>query len=141
MVAVNPSTASFATVTGTATLGGATVAAVFANGSFISKTYTILTANGGGAGTFASSGANTNLPSNFSDTLSYDATHAFLNLTLNFTPPSNPNFGGGLNINQQNVANTLTNFFNSTGGIPMVLGTLTPAGLTQASGKLSTGSP
>jgi YVTN family beta-propeller protein/autotransporter-associated beta strand protein len=140
MVAVNPSTASFATVTGTATLGGATVAAVFANGSFISKTYTILTANGGVSGIFASSVANTNLPSNFSDTLSYDATHAFLNLTLNFTPPSNPNFGGGLNINQQNVANTLTNFFNSTGGIPMVFGTLTPAGLTQASGELATGS-
>ncbi len=140
MVAVNPSTASFATVTGTATLGGATVAAVFANGSFISKTYTILTANGGVSGTFASSVANTNLPSNFIDTLSYDATHAFLNLTLNFTPPSNPNFGGGLNINQQNVANTLTNFFNSTGGIPMVFGTLTPAGLTQASGELATGS-
>ena len=51
-----------------------------------------------------------------------------------------PNYGGGLNVNQQNVANALTNFFNATGGIPMVFGTLTPAGLTQVSGELATGS-
>ena len=31
-------------------------------------------------------------------------------------------------------------FFNSTGGIPLVFGTLTPAGLTQASGEVATGS-
>ena len=35
-----------------------------------------------------------------------------------------PNFGSGLNVNQQNVANTLINFFNTTGGIPAVFGTL-----------------
>jgi hypothetical protein len=46
----------------------------------------------------------------------------------------------GLNVNQQNVANALTNFFNATGGIPMVFGGLTPAGLTQVSGELATGS-
>jgi uncharacterized protein with beta-barrel porin domain len=63
--------------------------------------------------------------------------HAYLNLTLGF---AGPNFGGGLNVNQQNVTNTLTNFFNRTGGIPMAFGTLTPAGLTQASGELGTGS-
>ncbi|MGN1285729.1 MAG: autotransporter outer membrane beta-barrel domain-containing protein, partial [Bradyrhizobium sp.] len=34
----------------------------------------------------------------------------------------------------------LVNSFNTTGGIPMVYGTLTPAGLTQASGELATGS-
>ena len=44
----------------------------------------------------------------------------------------------GLNVNQQNVANTLTNFFNATGGIPAVFGTLTPGGLAQASGELAT---
>jgi uncharacterized protein with beta-barrel porin domain len=137
LVQVNPSTASFATVTGTATLGGATVNAAFANGSFISKQYTILIAAGGVSGTFASNITNTNLPQNFSDTLSYDATHAFLNLTLGF---AGPNFGSGLNVNQQNVANALTNFFNANGGIPAVYGTLTPAGLTQVSGELATGS-
>jgi Autotransporter beta-domain len=124
-------------VTGTATLGGATVNAAFANGSFISKQYTILTAAGGVSGTFASNITNTNLPQNFSDTLSYDATHAFLNLTLGF---AGPNFNSGLNVNQQNVANALTNFFNANGGFQAVYGTLTPAGLTQASGELGTGS-
>jgi uncharacterized protein with beta-barrel porin domain len=60
-------------------------------------------------------------------------------VTLNFVP-SAPNFGGGLNGNQQNVANTLINFFNTTGGIPLVFGALTPAGLTQDSGEAATGS-
>jgi uncharacterized protein with beta-barrel porin domain len=73
--------------------------------------------------------------------MSYDPTHAFLNLALNLTPPaSGPNFGGGLNTNQQSVAKTLVNFFNTAGGIPLVFGTLTPAGLTQASGESATGS-
>jgi hypothetical protein len=34
------------------------------------------------------------------------------------------------------VAIALTNFLNSTGGIPLVFGTLTSAGLTPASGEL-----
>ena len=46
--------------------------------------------------------------------------------------------GSGLNVNQQNVANALVNFFNATGGIPAVFGTLTPGGLAQASGELAT---
>src|SRR5262249_15148181 len=54
LVQLDPSAASFATVTGTATLGGATVSAVFANGSYVSKSYTILTASGGISGTFGS---------------------------------------------------------------------------------------
>ncbi|WP_245452624.1 autotransporter outer membrane beta-barrel domain-containing protein [Bradyrhizobium sp. C9] len=142
VVAVNPSTASSANVTGSATLGGAAVNAAFANGSYISKQYTILSA-GSVSGTFGAL-TNTNLPANFTDTLSYDATHAYLNLALNFMPPqpgpTAPNFGSGLNLNQQAIANTLVSYFNTTGGIPMVYGTLTPAGLTQASGKLATGS-
>jgi uncharacterized protein with beta-barrel porin domain len=139
LVQLNPATASFAQVTGTAAPGGATVNATYANGSYVSKQYTILTATGGVSGTFGSL-VNTNLPANFSTSLSYDAHDAFLNLTLNFIPPSSPNFGGGLNGNQQAVGNALTNFFNSTGSIPLVFGTLTPAGLTQASGELATGS-
>jgi uncharacterized protein with beta-barrel porin domain len=144
MVQLNPTTSSFAHVTGAATLGGATVDATFAGGSYISKQYTILTA-GSLTGAFGSV-VNTNLPTNFRTTLSYDAKDAYLNLALNFAPPitpsgpSAPNFGGGLNVNQQNVANTLTNFFNTTGGIPLVFGTLTPAGLTQVSGEAATGS-
>ncbi|NEU96669.1 autotransporter outer membrane beta-barrel domain-containing protein, partial [Bradyrhizobium uaiense] len=137
-VHVTPTAASSTSLNANATLGGATVNAVFANGSYISRQYTILTAAGGISGTFASNIANTNLPQNFSDTLSYDATHAYLNLTLGFAPP--PNFGAGLSINQQNVANTLVNYFNTTGGIQTAFGTLAPAGLTQASGELATGS-
>jgi uncharacterized protein with beta-barrel porin domain len=132
-----PFTASFANVTGTATISGATVNAFFANGSYISKQYTILTAAGGLGNTTFGSLVNSNLPANFTTSLSYDPTHAFLNLTLGF---AGPGFGSGLNINQQNVANALTNFFNATGGIPMVFGTLTPSGLTQASGESATGS-
>ncbi|UFX41996.1 autotransporter domain-containing protein [Bradyrhizobium sp. 41S5] len=137
-VQVTPTAAASTNVNANATLGGATVNAVFANGSYISRQYTILNAAGGISGTFASNIANTNLPTNFTDALSYDATHAYLNLTLGFAPP--PNFGGGLSINQQSVANTLVNYFNTTGGIPTVFGTLTPAGLTQASGELATSS-
>ena len=138
LVQVTPTAAASANVAGTATLGGATVNAAFANGGYISRQYTILTA-GSISGTFGTL-SNTNLPSNFSDTLSYDSSHAYLNLTLSFTPPTTPNFGGGLNINQQHIANTLVNFFNTTGGIPTVYGTLAPAGLTQASGESATGS-
>ncbi|MDA9435547.1 hypothetical protein XH88_27855 [Bradyrhizobium sp. CCBAU 51627] len=138
LVQVNPSTASFASVTGSATLNGASVNAVFANGSYVSKQYTILTANSVG-GTFGSL-ASTNLPTNFSSSLSYDATHAYLNLTLNFTPSPPPNFGNGLSGNQQAIGNALVGFFNATGGIPLVYGTLNASGLTQASGEAATGS-
>jgi uncharacterized protein with beta-barrel porin domain len=135
LVQLNPATASFASVTGTATLSGATVNAIYANGSYVAKTYTILTAAGGVSGIFGSL-VNTNLPANFKTSLSYDAHDAFLNLTLSFVPPPN----GGLNQNQQNVANAIVGFFNSTGSIPLVFGGLTPAGLTQASGESATGS-
>ena len=60
-----------------------------------SKQYTILTA-GSVSGTFAAV-AETNLPSNVHATLSYDATHAYLNLVLNFIAPP----GSGLSGNQQ----------------------------------------
>ena len=42
MVQINPATSSFADVTGAATLGGSTVKAIYANGSYIEKQYTIL---------------------------------------------------------------------------------------------------
>jgi hypothetical protein len=133
-VNVDPAAASFATVSGAATLGGATVNASFAPGSYISKQYTILTA-GSINGTFGTL-ANTNLPANFHDSLSYDATHAYLNLDLNFSTPA----ANTLNGNQNNVANALINFFDTTGGIPMVFAALNANGLSQASGEAATGS-
>jgi hypothetical protein len=64
LVQINPATASFANVTGAATLGGATVNAIYANGSYVAKQYTILSAAGGVSGAFNSL-INTNLPSAF----------------------------------------------------------------------------
>jgi uncharacterized protein with beta-barrel porin domain len=128
-VNVNPSTSSFANVSGAATLGGATVNAIFANGSYIAKQYTILNA-ASISGTFGTL-TNTNLPATFTDTLSYDATHAYLNLTLAFIAPPTT----GLSGNQSNVGNALINYFNTNGGIPLVFGGLTANGLSQASGQ------
>ncbi|MBO4227924.1 autotransporter domain-containing protein [Bradyrhizobium neotropicale] len=133
LVEVSPANADRTNVTGTAALGGATVNAVFAPGSYVTKQYTILNATGGVSGTFSL--VNTNLPASFTSSLSYDANNAFLNLTLNY----GPNYGNDLNGNQRNLANTLTNFFNTTGGIPLAFGALTPAGLSVASGELGTG--
>jgi autotransporter-associated beta strand protein len=136
LVALNPATSSFAAVTGTAALGSsnASVGATFAAGSYVAKQYTILTA-GSVTGTFNPVVANTNLPAGFNTTLSYDPTHAYLDLALSFAPPS-----GGLNGNQQKAANAIVGFFNSNAGIPIVFGGLTPAGLTQISGETATGS-
>jgi len=134
-VNLNPVTSSLTNVSGAATLGGATVNANYAGGSYVTKQYTILNA-GSVSGTFGSL-VNTNLPANFTAALGYDAAHAYLNLSLNFVPPApGPSFGQPLNINQQNVANGLINSFNANGGIPIVFGAVTPGGLTQLSGEI-----
>lgn len=135
LVQVSPTSASRTDVTGTATLGGATVNAVFGQGSYVTKQYTIVHATNGVSGSFATL-VNTNLPSGFSSSLGYDATNAYLDLTLNFALPSS----SGLNVNQQNVASAITNFFNAGGSVPVAFGALTPAGLTQLSGEVATGS-
>lgn len=132
LVQVSSSNASFANVTGAATLGGATVNANFTSGT-VKKQYTILTAAGGLGGTAFNSAVVSNMPT-LNATLSYDTNNVLLNIGVNFTPG-----GGGLTVNQQNVANALTNFFNTTGGIPAAFVALSPAGLTTASGELGTG--
>ena len=135
MIEVSPVNADRTNVTGTANLGGATVAASFAAGTYVAKQYTILNAAGGLGGSTFNALVNTNLPANFKSSLSYDANNAYLNLALVFVPP-----GGSLNTNQQNVGDAIVGFFNRTGGIPLVFGGLTPAGLSQASGETATGS-
>ncbi|BAL79612.1 autotransporter domain-containing protein [Bradyrhizobium cosmicum] len=134
LVQLDPSAASYASVTGAAQLGGATVTANFAAGSYVAKRYTILTASGGVSGTFNTTIVNTSLPSNFHSSLSYDTNDVYLDLALNFGIPS------GLNGNQQRVGDALTNVFNANGGIAAVYATLTAGGLTQASGESATGS-
>ena len=131
LVGLNPATASLAKVIGTASLNGSAGAAFLA-GNYAAKQYTILTAAGGVSGTFGSFDT-LGVPTGFKTSLSYDAKNVFLNLDLVLAKYA------GLNTNQQNVANALTNFFNATGGIPAVFGTLTPGGLAQASGELATG--
>jgi uncharacterized protein with beta-barrel porin domain len=128
MVEISGASSDLTLVAGAVTLGGATVVVV-PTGT-VAKQYTILTAASGLVDTF--SPVVTGVSSNLNPTLSYDANNVYLNFALNY--------GGGLNINQQNVANTLTNFFNSTGGIPAAFASLSPAGLTQVSGELGTGS-
>ena len=90
LVQVNPSTASSANVTagGTATLAG-TVQAAFASGSYVSRTYTILSAAGGRSGTFGSL-TTSNLPAGFTASLSYSATDAILNLTAKLGCATSP---------------------------------------------------
>ncbi|MET4477576.1 autotransporter domain-containing protein [Bradyrhizobium sp. F1.13.3] len=132
LVQVSSSNAGLANVNGAATLGNATVSAMFASGT-IKKQYTILSATGGFGGTTFNPAVVSNMPT-INASLSYGTSNVFLNIGLNFAPS-----GGGLTVNQQNVANTLTSFFNSTGGIPAAFAALTPAGLTTASGELGTG--
>jgi uncharacterized protein with beta-barrel porin domain len=132
LVQLNPTTSTFANVTGIASLNGSAGAA-FLTGSYVAKQYTILTAAGGVGGTFSSFDT-LGMPSGFTSTLSYGANNVILDLHLGFSPPTQ------LNANQQNVANALVNFFNNTGGIPAVFANLTAAGLTQVAGETATGS-
>ena len=153
-VEVSPATADRVTVTGTAVLGGAAVTATFANGSYVARQYTILTATGGVTGTFGTL-TNVNLPAAFKTGLSYDPNNAYLDLTLDFTPTPNPALSApapsaptavsqpasepvpnrNLNPNQTSAANALTAYFKTNGSIPVAYGTLTPQTLTEAAGE------
>jgi autotransporter-associated beta strand protein len=131
LVQINSVTSTFANVTGTAALAG-TVGASFVPGSTVMKQYMILTDACGHTGAFdgaAVIGGSGGLVA----AVSYDATHAYLNFALDYGA------GPGLNVNQQKVGTALNNFFNANGGIPVAFATLAPAGLTQASGELATG--
>jgi uncharacterized protein with beta-barrel porin domain len=132
--------ASFATVTGTATLNGATFNAVFGSGSSITKQYTILTASGGINGSFAAV-SNTNPLAGFLDGLSYAGNNVYLNLTAVLGRST------ALNQNQQNVATALNNYFNNGSSLPPAFagmfgltGAYLANVLAQASGELGTGS-
>ncbi|WFU58641.1 autotransporter domain-containing protein [Bradyrhizobium pachyrhizi] len=132
LVGLNSTASALAKVSGSATLAGSVGVSVAA-GSTIAKQYTILSAAAGRNGTFVGVDS-TGLPSNLVATLGYDASNAYLNFTLDYGAKSK------LNVNQQNVATTLQNFFNANGGINAVFAGLSPAGLTQASGEGATGS-
>jgi autotransporter-associated beta strand protein len=147
LIQVNPSTASSSNVSGSASLAG-TVQAAFAAGSYVARTYTIVSAAGGLGGTMFNALTTSNLPAGFTALLSYTATDAILNLTATLGQPSGPSTlgTGGLSINQMNVANALNNFFNNGGTLPpafvSIFG-LTGANLANAltllSGEAATG--
>jgi autotransporter-associated beta strand protein len=132
MIQVSAANAGLTNVTGTAALGGATVSAVFSTAA-LQKQYRILSATGGLGGSTFNPTVLSNLAS-VQATLSYDPNDVFLNINLSFAPP-----GGTLTVNQQNVANALSNFFNATGSIPAAFAALNAQGLTIASGELGTG--
>ena len=140
LIRVSPSASDNLTTSGTATLTGASVNAQFASGSYLARQYTILTATGGLGGTTFASLTNTNLPAGFVDSLSYSGDSVLLNLTAGALS------NGGLNQNQQAVANGLNNFFNSGGALPpnfvnvfgLTGGSLGNA-LTQLDGEVATG--
>ncbi len=133
MVQVSPSDAGRTNVTDAAALNGATVQAVFAPGTYVTRQSTILHADGGFIDTFGPL-IKTNLSPFFAASLSYDANNVFLDLSA-----LAPEFMPG-NVNQRNVASAIINSFNTVGGLPGAFLTLTPASLTQVSGETAVGS-
>jgi uncharacterized protein with beta-barrel porin domain len=104
---LNATTSALANVSGTATLAGNVEANI--QGGLSNKTYTILHSGGLGGTTF--DGFISTMPG-LSGTLTYTPTDVLLAFNANL------GLGGNLNINQQNVANALNNFFNSGGALP-----------------------
>ncbi|MBR0956975.1 autotransporter domain-containing protein [Bradyrhizobium japonicum] len=136
LVQVGSVSATHANVTGTATLTGADVQVTVASGGTIAKQSTILHAAGGfGGTTFASASA-----TNFVASLSYTPTDVLLDLSAALGA------GTGLNVNQQNVADTLNNAFNNGGALPAnfaaifgLTGSNLRTALSQLSGEPATG--
>jgi autotransporter-associated beta strand protein len=138
LVQIGQAGTTLANVSGTAMLSG-NVLASFASGAPIVQQYDILHTNGGLNGTtFA--GLAISVPTNFNASLSYSATDVFLNVRAALGN------GSSLNGNQQNVANSINNVFNTGNALPtnflnlfaLTGGNLTTA-LSQLSGEAATG--
>ena len=141
IVQLNPTTSTFANVTGTAALGGANVLAAFNPGSYVVKQYTILELTGLN-GTMFGPFATINLPAGFAASLSYGNNDSDVFLNLNAALGA----GNGLVGNQANVANSLNNFFNSGGTLTPNFATIfglsggnLNTALAQLSGEANTG--
>ena len=139
LVQISPTTASIANVTtGTATINGGTVQALFNTGSYVAHQYDILHSTDGLTGAFTTLDA-FGLPTGFTANLSYSGTDAFLNLVANMGAGPGGLGTGGLNTNQQNVANALNTFFNNGGTLPpnvLTIFGLTGSQLAQALSQL-----
>ncbi|MFL9828471.1 autotransporter domain-containing protein [Rhodoplanes sp. SY1] len=140
-VEVSPTTADRTNVTGTATLNGGNVQAVFAPGSYLARRYTILNATGGLGGTTFGGLSTFNLPQSFLAGLSYDPNNVYLDLTAAL------GLGGGpLPGNAQNVAGAINGYFNNGGALPPnfvslfgLTGSNVAGALTSLSGEATTG--
>ena len=167
IVQVNPTTASTTNVSGTASLAG-TVGAIFLPGSYLSRSYTILTAAGGLTGTFDAL-STAGLPPNFGTRLNYVGNTVVLNLMARLVPPEPtpippeptppiPPVPGlpplpeqppplwPFTKNEINVGRAIDNFFNNGGTLPPAFGSLYSLtggnlanALTQLSGEVATG--
>ncbi len=133
-VYLNATTSSFANVTGTASLAG-TVNANFGAGGSVKKQYVILQSSGISS-TFSGL-TTTNLPAGFAASLAYTDDYVFLNLVGALPAQS---------VNQQNVANSLSNYFNAGGALPPnfanifgLTGGALGSALTQLDGENATG--
>ncbi len=120
---------SHALVSGNVTLDG-TVGVALYPGSKIMQHYSIMQFFGSATGNFADVAA----PGGLVGTTTVGSNEVFLDFTLNYGAKY------ALNINQQNVATTLQNFFNANGFLQAEFAGLGPNGLTQASGEPATGS-
>jgi autotransporter-associated beta strand protein len=114
LVSVNPSSASFANVTGTAALAG--TAQAYVNGATSNKPYDILHSAGLNGTTFDGLVL---VNSNFRGSLTYTSTDVYLTLLADIgAGPSGaipPPCSAGFTQNQCNVAVSLNNFFNNGG--------------------------
>jgi uncharacterized protein with beta-barrel porin domain len=129
VVTLNNTTSTFTDIAGTASLAGNVEAIV--QGGLTSKTYTLL--HSGGLGGTKFDGLIFTIPG-LTGTLTYTPTDVLLSFNANL------GLGGNLNINQQNVANTLNAFFNNGGALPagfLSLFNLTGGNLQNALTQLS----
>jgi YVTN family beta-propeller protein/autotransporter-associated beta strand protein len=159
VVQVNPANASTTNVSGAASLAG-TVGAIFLPGTYLPRSYTILTAAGGRTGTFDAL-ATFGLPPDFGRSLSYSGNTTVLNLTARLVPEPTPTPARSIppipglpptaedppdpptppfTVNQLNVGRAIDNFFNNGGALPpafVSLFNLTGSNLTNALDQLS----
>ena len=137
LVNVTSANASAANVSGVATLTGGSVRTAFSAGTQMGTSYTILT-SAGLVGTF--SGLSGNVPAGFIETLSYVGNTVMLNVTTTLGGTGTPGNGGQGGGNQQNVTDTLVNYFNNGGMLPpaiVAMFGLTGNNLSVASSQLS----
>ncbi|CAN2536236.1 hypothetical+protein [Methylocapsa aurea] len=112
LVQIDPVTASRAAVAGKASLTGGAVVASYAPGSYLARSYTILTAANGLGGTSFTGLASPNLPPGLTQSLSYSTNEVYLSLNANLASAAL------LPSDQRGVASGLDHYFNAGGLLP-----------------------